>query len=418
MGTHKAWIPNVSGNISFSNIKGQSIPGRAKSPLTFNELGKVKRSIHSLQIRNLSDAIYAALDPGGQLQFLLIAKIETDSSCEILCGEILIYPEQELTPEDKVQLKCFKKPVLDERAISTLAKDWKNKDATIIINFELTRDGFAKFVYSGSNTKDESSFVLESYSFLKDLVHSHKFHRHDDDAIVVPYKVDSEQDTKWVTSTIRNIHKSIVSTYRNTNYGNDLINALGRLSYLESLQTIAEKKLSVTPPINVATLRTSLETRLISISEKENRKTIFFQFSIPIILSLAAILITMAQLLQVPCIDGLSAGSSCKQDGVPFAFKLSGNSIHIVQSLLTNWGNIAVGLPFVTVFLVIYLYTPSVNRWLSHQWGYGLIGWFLRSTFSIAASDKFGRVLATAWVLMFLAVIGFLLFAAMGFLHN
>src|SRR4030065_435767 len=153
----------------------------------------------------------------------------------MLKGCIYAYPKLSLNTHEvelinsfgKADTKKIAEDIIDQRA---------QNSATTVVDFSLYRDGITELSYQGINPECAYDFVLEAYSFLKDLVHSHKFHQHDDDAIIVPYPVINDTDTKWIEKTIRNLHKSIVSIYRNTNYQADLINAIGRLSYLESFQ--------------------------------------------------------------------------------------------------------------------------------------------------------------------------------------
>jgi len=236
------------------------------------------------------------------------------------------------------------------------------------------------------------------------LVHSHKFHRFDDDAIVVPYCVEGDSDNKWIDRTQRDLHKSIVSTYRNAHFCADLINAIGRLSYLESFQFAIGRRfknhLRNDQLINVAALRNSLESKLESARENEERKSLILQFYIPLVLTIFAIMIGMIQLLQIPCIEGLTSNSNCQLDGKPLAFKLSEGSVDVARHLLQHWYQYLIGIPITTFIVFLIAFFPKVRRWLNHKIGHGAIGTLQRITLGIAVSENFGRIIASIWIII------------------
>ena len=423
MNTYKSWIPNVSGCLSFSNIKGSKIPGRAWSPHTYNRLSDdADGCIVSLQKRNLSDTIYAPVDLGGMFYYLLSAKVDDSSpNGEVLTGRIFAFPKLLLGSKDKALVKSFgNSGDAPKAAAIELINIWELHSKTILISFKLYRDGFAEFYYVGTDTRNAYPFILEAYSFLKDLVHSHKFHRYDDDAIVVPYPVENDADIKWIEKTARNLHKSIVSAYRNSTYRADLINALGRLSYLESFQQIlAQRGMTLPHAVHSPTLRSSLETKLNSVEFIENGKAILLQIFVPIFLSLLALLITMTQLLQVPCIEGLTfTQEACSYSGRTNLFKLSDNSVEIARFLLEHWYELAVLLPSFTAIFIFLAHLQAILRWLNQRVGYGVMGWFQRVTFGIAVSTRFGRLIASAWVLILIATLLWLTYLASGHLFS
>lgn len=418
MGKYDAWIPNVSGAISFSNIKGMRVPGRAKCPKTINHLGRgTGPTITSFQERNLSDTLYSVFDRGGWFCYLLIAEVKTNpQNEEVLAGNVYTYPKMRL---DKSQKELVENFVDNTSAPVSLRDSWAPMPEAVCVSFALNRDGHIELRYDGGDRSNESSFIFEAFSFLKDLVHCHKFHRHDDDAIVVPYPQDPSLPHRWLNQTIRNIHKSIVSSYRNANTRTDIQNALGRLSYLESLQESAKKYVAQTDPtINTQALRTSLEARLATVGEIEDRKSVILQITVPTILAVIGLLIAMIQLLQVPCISGLTASDECKKnnpDHLPFA--LQDGAIDMVQYLLANWLHYAMLLPVICVAIFVIAYRKHVFRWISSHWGHGVFGGILRVVFSIAAtSGRFGQVAATFLVLV--SLFGILLALYRGLFGN
>jgi hypothetical protein len=360
------------------------------------------------------------VDLGGMFYYLLSARVDGSTpNGGVLIGNIFAFPKLLLGDKDKALIKSFgNSDDAPKEAAIELISIWEQHPKTILVGFKLYRDGFAEFSYAGTDTQNANPFTLEAYSFLKDLVHSHKFHRYDDDAIVVPYPVVNDADTKWIEKTARNLHKSIVSAYRNSTYRADLINALGQLSYLESFQQIlAQRGINLTHSVHSPTLRCSLETKLNSVGFIENGKSILLQIFVPIFLSLLALLITMTQLLQVPCIEGLTfTQEPCSYGGVTNIFKLSGNSIETARFLLGHWYELAVLLPSFTALFIFLAHLQSIHLWLNQRYGYGVMGWFQRVTLGIAVSIRFGRLIASAWILILITALLWLMYLASGHL--
>lgn len=406
---YKSWIPNVSGYLSFSNIKGVKIPGRAGHAQTCNQLSNDSIGcIHSLQKRNLSDTIYSAFDRDGMFWYVLSASVQNINGEELLDGKIYTYPLESLNHAEKLLIEEFGNAADQKAVADNLIEVRKTHLSTRVVEFKLYRDGIIELFCDVSYSKNADDFMLEAYSFLKDLVHSHKFHSYDDDAIIVPYPVKSPSDTDWSKKTVKNLHKSIVSTYRNRTYKADIINAIGRLSYLESFLYILSKKKTAhfQGVINTAALRASLETKLCSVELDGNGKAIFLQVYVPIFLAIIALLVGMTQLLQLPCINGLtfSEGGACTHGG----FNLPDSAYKFAQFGLENWYNLIIMLPLCTVGTIFLVQGHTFYRWLNQNISHGYIGWIQRLAMSIASSIKFGRM----WVSILIALVIVLLLYA------
>lgn len=113
---------------------------------------------------------------------------------------------------------------LDRKGIVTL--DWGNCDADSIL--EIIDSEF--FNVSAQEAQDRLTF--QTYLFLKDFIHSHKFHNGDDDSILVPYRIETDDDVSWYDKTARNLHASIVTAMRGRRF--DVLNAMGQISYLDA----------------------------------------------------------------------------------------------------------------------------------------------------------------------------------------
>ncbi|ACT46991.1 hypothetical protein [Methylotenera mobilis] len=418
---YKAWIPNVSGNLSFSNIRGSKIPNRAKAPHTFNHIANEDNGwIYSLQERDLSDGAFPNRD--GKFYYLLKANIERRwEQNEILRGYVITYPKTQLTQEEKKLIETIKADVFDSNQIDKLLEIWKQKSFFIQVNFELSRDGFIDLNLEQSLDKEISySIVFESYSFLKDLIHAHKFHRYDDDAIVVPYP-DKQDNDLWIVKTLRNLHRSVVFSYRNATHQQDILNALGKLSYLDSFQNIAKNKygdlIRKDNWIDTGILKTSLDLKLRDKESLENNKSDLQQTLLNIILSLFGLIIAMTQLLQVPCIDGLTYDSSCVSHDQKFMFALDTGSLGYVQIILKYWTQIALSMPIVIGILLIMVNFWRIDRWLNNNIGHSWWGGYIRSILAFAVSDKCGILLAFGWVIIFAVIMVSLLMVGLGLFH-
>lgn len=423
---YKAWIPNVSGNLSFSNIKGSKIPNRAKAPHTFNQIGNEKAGwIYSLQERDLSDAPFPNKE--GKFYYLLKGEIQNRwEKDEALIGCVITYPKTQLKSSDKTLLNVFKSKEFSVETVEELINSWSIDPVFIKVNFTLYRDGFIELdfgdAYPTLDNDVSYSIVFESYSFLKDLIHAHKFHRYDDDSIVVPYP-DETNTIVWVVKTLRNLHKSVVFSYRNATHQQDILNALGKLSYLDGFQMVAKKKYEGLIRedfwINTDNLRVSLDLKLKDQETIESNKSNLLQTVLNITLSIFALIIAMTQLLQVPCIDGLTYNAStCHSlSGQQFIFSLDNNSLNYVQMILKYWSSITTGMPIVIIFLIALLNFWRIDRWINNNIGHGWWGGYIRSILAFAVSEGAGRMMAFIWVGIFIVTMITLLCAALGLLH-
>lgn len=413
MALYKSWVPNVSGCLSFSNIKGSRITGRAKAPQTHNFLSdRNKKFIYSLQLRNLSDTLYHRFDESGKFYFQLSAHVDENDH---LLGHVYIYPLTSLAPVEKQLVKAIEKCEQDPtNEVQQLInkRTYSDNDSTKLVKFSLDRDGIITLECDEPNEELCHSFVLEAFSFLRDLIHTHKFHRTDDDAIIVPYKEEVEGDLAWVRETARNIHKSIVSSYRNTSYPGDLINAIGRLEYLESFHDVIRKRgWERLVGINTQTLRSSLETRGNALRKNDELGEVISQIIIPTVFAILAFFIGMMQLLQLPCVDGLSwsaaSPGNCAQPG----FKIPPAALDFAQWVLTHWFQITLACTGGIALLLAFFRGKLFFQFLGKHMGEGPVWWVQQVILSLAigAPGRLGASLIVICMMMLiLYVIHFL----------
>ena len=151
-------------------------------------------------------------------------------------------------------------------------------------------------------------------------------------------------------------------------------------------------------------------------NENESNNNNLLQASLTIILSLFALIIAMAQLLQVPCIQGLTYTDSCATIGnSKFFFAIDTSSIEIVQFLLKHWLSLIMGMPIAIVILVTFLSWWRIKRWVNNNIGHGVLGGQIRVILAFAVSERYGRLLTYLWILMLIALFSILLIASTGY---
>ena len=243
-------------------------------------------------------------------------------------------------------------------------------------------------------------FAFEVFSFAKDLLHTHKFHSVHDDAIVVAYDIDQPDNGagNWQLRTAKNMHRSIVSTLQTASESHVLLDALGRLTYLDSFLKGHAMALG-SHSFNTEQLRTVIQTKLDLVAQTVAYQSSRRQLAPTLMFAMAAVLVALFQLLQLPCIEGLSftkpdsgAATTCTQ-----TFKVDKGSVAMVGVLLAHLGDFFLFAVIGAVVLWIYGASFSLRRWHHAQlsqctW----TGWVLRVL--LGATITSGRLFALAWV--------------------
>lgn len=331
----KGWVPSASGYLSFSYIGGESIPGRTikeqvkKYPKP--EEGLPLSSVCLLQIRNLSDrpkiGNFHFRGHLGQHVFLLVAFVKTESNDNGRCkkslqGTVISCPEERLSRATYLEniYKGFLPDTLLDKINNYVQDEWKNNTNDFFaVKFSLSDDGVIDLnLITPIDKSMDYDFVFESYSFVKDLLHKHKFHSALDDAVLKPVDIDaleSDMDNcHWADVVIRDLHRSVVSSFRDHSSGS-AVDALGRLSYLEAFQEVVARRKNnkemESASISCSTLRLAIKSNLEkSKSQDEGHETHRAMF-IGAIGFVVTLLFTCLQLLQMPCIAGVSTSDSC-----------------------------------------------------------------------------------------------------------
>lgn len=409
---YKGWIPVASGFLSFTNIKGQIIAGRCEEPPTI--VGSFDDGLCTItSTRTLIDRPF-----GPAWAFFSSTDFKYDFECrarkistgdeDSLAGIIIAHPRIER--ESASHVKRDPSPRLGIHAASLC---W-------VIGFQLSRNGCLTLDWGNSPREDiaqifdvseigledaEKLLTFETFSFLKDLIHTHKFHSVDDDSIVVPVVVANDTDEGWKDVTARNIHRAVVSSLRNGPGRLELTNALGKLCYLRTFLGIAKTKFSSQLLDSLENFERGVKARLEQESFKYSGWQVLQEMWLSILLALIATLITLFQLFQIPCIRGLTDVGSCKE-----VFQIQPLAIGLTKLLLLNWISVASGL-FIVLCLVGYLASrKSIQELCSQRMGGETWDWHLiRFFYGLALTQ--GRYMAIFWLTIFaitmLALLGF-----------
>lgn len=317
---YHGWIPNVSGYLSFTHIGGMKIRHRVISEEVHppTKFLNGNPSISILQERNLSDrptiGSFNSNTEAGRHSFLLQACLTGTYNGRSLSGIVISVPiifndrlkeiHANFTPADSIDQTVITNkyiPLLTDLCTQT-------NNGCFGLTFTLSEDGvvtFSSIVKASPTDPDGSLLAFEAYSFVKDLVHKHRFHSSADDALL-ELTPASLSDPKWYESVIRNLHRSVISSFRSTSKLS-LANALGKLTYLESfLQVLARRDIKPHTVIAISTLREALLHHQACGQEEKEQHHLFTSFGIAMLAIALPLLFVCLQLLQIPCIDGIS----------------------------------------------------------------------------------------------------------------
>ncbi len=429
----QGWIPTVSGYLSFKSARNANIPGRCTYLQFLNSLTPgANGEIWSLQKRNLSDRPFDIDTPGiGRLRVFggsrkiscLFAGTHDQGGADgtpvnKLSGVVVFVPRmyqnileslwENLAPKDDT---AARRSLLDLQQLVQKFVDGQIRDVNLprslflVAQLEVERNGTAEVRVDEKRLAEHEDAVLrrfafEVFSFAKDLLHTHKFHSVHDDAIVVAYDVDEPENGagNWQLRTAKNLHRSVVSTLQTASEAHVLLDALGRLAYLDSFLTSHASALRA-GSFNTGQLRTVIQTKLDLAAQTIAYQSSRRQLAPTLMFAMAAVLVALFQLLQLPCIDGLSyvkpdagAASSCAQ-----VFKVDKGLISKVGLLLTHLGDVWLFSVVAAGLLWIYGGSFSLRRWHHAQLGRCTwTGWILRVL--LGATITSGRLAALAWV--------------------
>ena len=251
MTVFRAWVPNKTGLLSFSQIGALSAYANAdcNEPSVAADgcyFYCVERRTTKLDdsVFNIADFLGRVSKKKKEIFFVLDAICETKSpSSDTLKGTI----------------HC---KYGDPKSTVKTRKDTSVLTQVFSVSFSLHRNGTCEFSkqkleknvrtsYSGPAPLAEY-LTSQSYMFLRDMVHRHKHHDPKSDTFL-----DIKSNNKhWPYEIAYNLGKMVIKQPI-SGKPKSIQDALGILSYLESLQ--ASKKLKVYDPLNISATRNSLD---------------------------------------------------------------------------------------------------------------------------------------------------------------
>lgn len=371
---YSGWIPNVSGYLSLSHLGGIPIRHRVLEelihpPTKFQDGGDV---VSIIQRRNLSDKPeIGSLKPntkGGIHTFLLQAKLSlSPTGSRLLTGIVMSVPQVFHSHLYEVHKDFVKGKLLPNGPIPTTYASVISSLGQVTgaghfcLEFELSDDGVItlKSLSNASPTDNQGALLaFEAYSFVKDLLHKHRFHSHSDDAMLELTEVSNVHDAKWATKVIRNLHRSIISSFRSSSSPSQN-DALGKLSYLDSFINIADRrKLSVGLDISTKTLREALTHYQACGHEMREDRSVFTTFAISVVAVALPLLFICLQLLQIPCIAGLTQSDTCKH-----IFIVAPAVINLAHFVLQHLEYVIVGCILLFMLVLVYLWRQRLYRY-------------------------------------------------------
>lgn len=386
---YRGWIPNASGYLSFANIRGQQINGRFESVPKIE--GTFETGCRVFAVRQLADRplnnIRSRLERTDTTTSFH-ARIAFQNVCAANSEPFLSMP----SPADAIEgvivgyptvFSIDAKPLIESNDISAgvfgafagwavkfrLARngqidlDWGNVDI----------DDFLAIVNIPPERAQESvdRLTQESFNFIKDLVHNHKFHDVHDDSIVVPYRLEGGSQQAWSEQTARNIHRSVVTSLRGAPEGVSLTNAIGQLLYLRTFLRMNDMSTCKGLREGTRDLEDILRLRLDRAKFENELRSSGRASSVTIVLSVIALTLTLVQLLQIPCIKNLSYSSG--ECGV--AFNLPATAFHVVAGTLSHLDWLAGFFLVLLLTLVFFVTGPSVRELYSLRSGHEGFWW-------------------------------------------
>ena len=318
------WIPNASGYLSFSHIGGMPVRNRTFGENVYPPTKFLTDApyISLLQERNLSDkptigklTVTAA---NGHLLFLLQAELVPNFDQRKLIGLVFCVPD-----EFGHELKLLHLAARQGAAPSALSAQTaiviadliqKLGNAFFAVKFELHDDGVVEMdsaVNAGPSDAGGPLRAFEAYSFLKDVLHHHRFHRPSDDALLELSQCQLSDTNQWASGVRRNLHRSVISSFRSGS-ASAQADGLGKLAYLESFDAVLKRRnINTAPAISTESLRSAIEAYQTKGQLEKEERSLAWAYLLSLSAIAIPILFICLQLLQIPCIDGLNYSEVC-----------------------------------------------------------------------------------------------------------
>lgn len=419
---YRGWIPVLSGYISFRNASGQSIHSRCRLPSVWGDLPGPE-GLTVRQLRELRDDLMPSISwrrfrnrvPADTGMFVFSMRAWwADADETAIRGFVYARPANTTAEETIPQATGIVRETngwvlefsLDRSGIVDLS--WGDCDLNSVLDIIDTE-------FSDATPQEAADrLTFQTYLFLKDFVHSHKFHNGDDDSILVPYRIQSDDDISWYQKTARNLHASIVTAMRGKRF--DVLNAMGQISYLRAFLELRSKidvNFSALSDVSLDALLSGCEAKLERAKLVESESSSMGSILLTLLFSIVAVIVAMLQLLQIPCISVFSKSEYCSE-----VFNVSPYALVAAKIVLENWLWSVIGV-YAGVLLVLFMFFRGVMHDLvSQRIGHRRWDWILlRPVFGNLLGDN-GRLVASCWVLALTVIIfGLLSFIAASALH-
>ena len=280
MKTYKAWVPTVSGRLSFDVIGGGVDP---RYSAFANVADKNERFFVCHQRRVLLDGTLPAKEFFSKLLFNLDGRFyflcigESSNSIKVrddyLKGKILIFNENAWLSGVQDGVTEFRKKLLGFNKLSSPGSLWQHvrshqeallkelpEKSWFYADFALARTGIVTFGLEDDpvlapnapefpedkKPKMEHIVCAQLYFFLKDIIHTHQHHDPTTDTMLDIHLLEDEDDYTWRSETLRLLYRKVLQ-YKRSRKEEIFSSALGTLAYIKSFRKISEDELGNDP---------------------------------------------------------------------------------------------------------------------------------------------------------------------------
>lgn len=342
----KAWIPTVTGALSFSAFGEASHPPRA---ISVNRADARHRYLVSYQRRDTSDVLLPfrrLLGPRlfythGDFWFLCIGKSVPGENAdqEFFEGRLFLFCEKQVwrgNAEHRVRhlqdiLSAYdsrkvKKPIgqyFDTRygfaledlsPISSFYCDFsltRSGNLTLSVNLpDLTSGSWADGPFSADSEERHhqvSRVMSQMFFFLRDILHRHQHHDPQTDTIVDVREAYDTDDLSWRQHTLFGLYRHIIR-YKRSYRGSTFDDALGVSAYARTFKAICKKELKSSLFRKIPDFRSFELEKSISAIQERSRKTLADSankntLAATIIISILGLIISFLSLLQIAKVE-------------------------------------------------------------------------------------------------------------------
>lgn len=342
MKTFAGWVPNITGQLSFSLIGLRSASGGC---VTANdEIAPGSNPPHRIVLltqkrvtRDIPWPFRLAF-PAREKQYVLVAQtgetkrpfLDGDkvASCKdelgVLAGDVYIIPYHHDETERRFAKKTVRKvrqiiasgefgaldmTTLKRQTLEALDQGRVNRVTILAASFELYRTGELRVAIAPGTT---DALARQVYYFIKDASHRHYHHRRSSDNLLPLNPVLPEDDETWRRNTLWALTRTVLEARRRDKL-DGYKSAIGVLAYAEAFQgllgrvkrrkgrTIAFNRVVDAAPYDFAHTRASLEAKIGEHEYRSSSQAATFGLIISTVLATAALWISAVQIRDPVC---------------------------------------------------------------------------------------------------------------------